>query len=326
MAETTSIGYVPVNKAGDTMTGTLTLNADPVANLEAATKQYVDNAISGGFVTSVSGTAGRVTSTGGATPVIDIDATYVGQGSISTLGTVTTGTWNATVIDLAHGGTNKNLTAADGGIVYTDANSMEILAPTATARQMLQSGASTAPTWSTATWPATTTANRILYSSANNVVGEITSAVSSILTTNGSSVPSFSTALPNGITATTQAPGTNNTTVATTAFVQAAISGLSGSITTWCQFDASSGTPTIQADLNVTSLTDNGVGDFTVNFTSAYATNDYAVAGCAGSASPGAFGYHIAITGLTTTTVRLKCGTSAGGVDLPWNTFMIAGG
>jgi hypothetical protein len=42
MAETTSIGYVPVNKAGDTMTGTLTLNADPVANLEAATKQYVD--------------------------------------------------------------------------------------------------------------------------------------------------------------------------------------------------------------------------------------------------------------------------------------------
>jgi hypothetical protein len=47
MTETTAVGYVPVNKAGDTMTGTLTLNADPVANLEAATKQYVD-AISGG--------------------------------------------------------------------------------------------------------------------------------------------------------------------------------------------------------------------------------------------------------------------------------------
>jgi hypothetical protein len=33
-------------KSGGTMTGTLTLNADPTANLEAATKQYVDNVLS----------------------------------------------------------------------------------------------------------------------------------------------------------------------------------------------------------------------------------------------------------------------------------------
>lgn len=46
----------------------------------------------GGTVTSVSGTANRITSTGGATPVIDIAATYVGQTSLTTLGTVTTGT------------------------------------------------------------------------------------------------------------------------------------------------------------------------------------------------------------------------------------------
>ncbi|MCX7920387.1 MAG: hypothetical protein N3A72_12450, partial [bacterium] len=32
-----------VNKAGDTMTGFLTLSADPTNNLHAATKQYVDN-------------------------------------------------------------------------------------------------------------------------------------------------------------------------------------------------------------------------------------------------------------------------------------------
>lgn len=47
---------------------------------------------SGGSVTSVSGTANRITSTGGTTPVIDIASTYVGQNSITTLGTVTTGT------------------------------------------------------------------------------------------------------------------------------------------------------------------------------------------------------------------------------------------
>lgn len=36
-----------VSKAGDTMTGFLTLNADPTATLHAATKQYVDTAVSG---------------------------------------------------------------------------------------------------------------------------------------------------------------------------------------------------------------------------------------------------------------------------------------
>ena len=39
---TTALGYTPVNKAGDTMTGLLTLSADPTNALHAATKQYVD--------------------------------------------------------------------------------------------------------------------------------------------------------------------------------------------------------------------------------------------------------------------------------------------
>ena len=37
---TTALGYTPVNKAGDTMTGALTLSADPTSALHAATKQY----------------------------------------------------------------------------------------------------------------------------------------------------------------------------------------------------------------------------------------------------------------------------------------------
>lgn len=54
-----------------------------------------------GFVTAVSGTTNRITSTGGTAPVIDIAATYVGQTSLTTLGTITTGIWNGTAIDLA---------------------------------------------------------------------------------------------------------------------------------------------------------------------------------------------------------------------------------
>lgn len=48
-------------------------------------------------VSSVSGTTNRITSTGGATPVIDISAAYVGQTSITTLGTIATGTISNTV-------------------------------------------------------------------------------------------------------------------------------------------------------------------------------------------------------------------------------------
>jgi hypothetical protein len=40
---TTGLGYTPVNKAGDTMTGLLVLSADPSTNLGAATKQYIDS-------------------------------------------------------------------------------------------------------------------------------------------------------------------------------------------------------------------------------------------------------------------------------------------
>lgn len=51
-----------------------------------------------GTVTSVTGTSNRITSTGGATPIIDISGSYVGQSSITTLGTITTGVWNGTSI------------------------------------------------------------------------------------------------------------------------------------------------------------------------------------------------------------------------------------
>lgn len=94
-------------------------------------------------------------------------------------------------VTLANGGTSASLTASTGGIVYSTSGALAILAGTATARQMLQSGATAPPTWSTATWPATTTANRILYSSANNTVGEITSVAGATLVTDASSVPSW---------------------------------------------------------------------------------------------------------------------------------------
>ena len=59
-------------------------------------------------VTSVIGTAGQISVGGTSTaPIIGIDATYIGQTSITTLGTIGTGTWNGTTIDIGHGGTGS---------------------------------------------------------------------------------------------------------------------------------------------------------------------------------------------------------------------------
>jgi hypothetical protein len=67
-------------------------------------------------VSSVSGATNRITSTGGTAPVIDIASTYIGQSSITTLGTIGTGTWNVTVISSAKGGagTVSGLMKANG--------------------------------------------------------------------------------------------------------------------------------------------------------------------------------------------------------------------
>ena len=121
------------------------------------------------------------------------------SGGVSTApawGKVSLTTAISDILPLANGGTNANLTASNGGIFYSTASAGAILSGTATARQMLQSGATGAPAWSTSTWPATTTANQLLYSSSTSVVGEITTANSSVLVTNGSGAPSWSTTLP----------------------------------------------------------------------------------------------------------------------------------
>lgn len=95
------------------------------------------------------------------------------------------------LLPLANGGLAANLTASNGGIFYSTASAGAILSGTATARQMLQSGASTTPAWSTTTWPATTTVNRILYSSSASVIGEITTVNGGLLNASSSGVPSL---------------------------------------------------------------------------------------------------------------------------------------
>lgn len=101
-------------------------------------------------------------------------------------------------LSLARGGTNANLTASNGGIFYSTATAGAILAGTATANQVLLSGSSTTPAWSTATYPATTTINQILFSSSANVIGGITTANSATLVTSSTGVPAWTASMTNG--------------------------------------------------------------------------------------------------------------------------------
>lgn len=102
-------------------------------------------------------------------------------------------------LSLANGGTAANLTASNGGIFYSTASAGAILSGTATANQILLSGSSTTPAWSTATYPATTTINQILYSSSANVIAGLATANSGVLVTSSGGIPSISTTLPNSL-------------------------------------------------------------------------------------------------------------------------------
>jgi hypothetical protein len=73
-------------------------------------------------------------------------------------------------LSLARGGTNANLTASNGGLVYSTASALAIFAGTATAGQIPRSGASAAPSWSTATYPATAAAGTILAAGTLNTI------------------------------------------------------------------------------------------------------------------------------------------------------------
>jgi len=92
----------------------------------------------------VDGTADRISV--GATS-IDIASTYVGQTSITTLGTIGTGTWQGTVVASAYGGTGFS-TYAEGDILYASAtNTLSKLAKGTSGQVMLLDPTSGLPSW-----------------------------------------------------------------------------------------------------------------------------------------------------------------------------------
>jgi hypothetical protein len=74
-----------------------------------------------------------------------------------------------------------------------------------------------------------------------------------------------------------------------------------GSAKAWIYFTVSGGTPAIQASFNITSITDNGVGDYTFNFTNSLPDANFAFVGLGTS---GGANYQIAGGGQSGGTIR----------------------
>ena len=113
----------------------------------------------------------------------DTNVTLTLGGSPSTAlvnaASVTAG-WTGELL-LARGGTGANLTASNGGILYSTGTAAAILAGTATAGQLLLSGASSAPSWSTATYPAAAgTSGNVLTSDGTNWTSGVPGGVTSL--------------------------------------------------------------------------------------------------------------------------------------------------
>jgi hypothetical protein len=286
--------YAPLASPALTGVPTAPTAANGTNTTQVATTAFV--LANGGAVTSVAGRTGAVTlavaDVSGAAPLASPALT--GTATAPTAATSTNTTQVATtayVVGQAGTATplGNNTAAVGTSLLYSRQDHIH---PTDTTRAPLAS-----PTFTgTVTIPA----------------GASISGFAPLASPTFTGTPS----LPTGTTAVTQTTGNNTTAVATTAFVAAAIP--SNSVKAWVNFNGT-GTPAIRASLNVSSLTDNGVGDFTINFTTALSDVNYApVFGppTATDNTKGSLcvsgGYNAAVTLKSTTQLRIVAGGAFG--------------
>ncbi len=143
-----------INTAGGFVTtgaNTLTLNTTGTTNVTLPTSGTL--AVVGDSVTSVGGTLNRIAVTGTTSVQVNISTNYVGQTTIDTLGTVTTGTWEASTIEVDNGGTGRTSATAYSVICggTTSTGTLQSVVSVGTSGQVLTSnGAGALPTWQTA--------------------------------------------------------------------------------------------------------------------------------------------------------------------------------
>lgn len=141
---------------GDGVSGNPTLNIDAaydalwqpvdadltaIAGLDATAGYLAKTAANTYARRTLTGTTNRLSVTNGngttGNPTFDIDANYAGQATIATVGTITAGTWQGSVVGAAYGGTGVANNAAatltrsgNHGLTITTTNTTSVTFPT----------------------------------------------------------------------------------------------------------------------------------------------------------------------------------------------------
>ena len=199
-------------------------------------------------------------------------APAAGSTSITTLGTITTGTWNATPIGVAYGGTGLTSIPARSAPVANTANVYTTITPGAS-QSIRINAANTA--WEVYT-PADVTSPTI--TNATLVTPTITTIKSSAVNT-------------------------------PTVFQDSAGTQVGTLCRAWVNFNGVSGSVGINAAFNVSSVTRNSTGDYTINFTNAFVDSNYAMSAIANDNAAGVSVSKIVATGNATTAPVLKTTT-----------------
>lgn len=100
---------------------------------------------------------------------------------------------------------------------------------------------------------------------------------------------------------------------------------ITSSVKVWIDFNGT-GTPSIRASLNVSSLTDLGVGQYTVNYTSALSSVISPAAGISGNGSSGSVFMTNGAATPTASSVSPRTMTDTGGLTDQTNTSVLVAG
>ena len=148
-----------------------------------------------------------------------------GSSSLTTVGTISSGTWNGTLIGVTYGGTGQNAALTQGGVIYAASTTAMASTGAGSPNQVLTSNGTGAPTWANPTSATTvtddTTSNTTEYV---NFARQTTGALTSVYTASSQVKFNPSTGIFNAPIF--SGSGANLTSIPNSALTNSTISGI----------------------------------------------------------------------------------------------------
>jgi hypothetical protein len=173
VAPSSGITITNANGVGGNPTFALTGNLASLENLSS--NGLVVQYSAGSLISrTITGTAGTISVTNGngisGNPVISIDPNYIGQSSITTVGTVTSGAWNGTPVGVLYGGTGLSTAPTDGQLLIGSSTGNDYVLSTLTAGSgiVITNGNGTITISTTGVGNVTGTTNEIVVTTTTN--------------------------------------------------------------------------------------------------------------------------------------------------------------